>query len=271
MKQPNTDKSAMERDWDARARHSAVRYVAGESLDDAFFEDGARQAHEFCSGFFQREGFQPKGKRMLDIGCGLGRMERGFSQMFGEVWGLDVSGEMIAQATQLNEAFQNVKFVKGNGIDLSLFLDEYFDFVFSYITFQHIPEKNIILSYLSEIQRVLKPGGLFKILLRRPWSGVAFAFGFIPVPRFVFPYVPQAIWTMYERLATTEEERLRRGNTYRGCAMSEKETIQILLQLQFKGIGIEPDPSRVVFWCYGRKMMAGEGRGSRPIIEERIC
>ena len=69
--------------------------------------------------------------------------------MFDEVWGLDVSGEMISQAMRLNHTFKNVKFVKGNGRDLTAFPDEFFDFIFSTITFQHIPEKRIILETLS--------------------------------------------------------------------------------------------------------------------------
>ncbi len=197
-----------------------------------------------------KKGFQPEGKRMLDIGCGIGRMERGFSQMFGEVYGLDVSGEMIAQARELNHAFQNVKFVKGNGQDLRIFPDEYFDFVFSCLTFQHIPERQIILDYLSEIYRVLKKGGLFKVLLRKQWAGVAFAF--VPIPRLVFPYIPKIIWSIYEQLALSEEKRLYRSETYRGSGISENEAKQALLRLQFDEIEIEDEPE-VTFWCYGRK------------------
>ncbi len=78
-------KSAMERDWDIRARQDATQYVAGQYRGAAFFEEGTKQAYQLCSSFFHKEGFQPEGKRILDIGCGIGRMERGFSQMFGEV------------------------------------------------------------------------------------------------------------------------------------------------------------------------------------------
>ena len=86
------DKGTMERDWDMRARQDAIRYVANKYRGDAFFEEGTKQAYQFCSSFFQKQGFQPEGKRMLDIDCGVGRLERGFSQIFGEVYGLDVSG-----------------------------------------------------------------------------------------------------------------------------------------------------------------------------------
>lgn len=247
------DKGDMARDWDMRAREDAMRYVAGKYRGAAFFKDGTGQAHQFCSSFFQKEAFQPEGKRMLDIGCGIGRMERGFSQMFGEVWGLDVSGEMIAQAIKLNQAYKNVKFEKGNGQDLSAFPADFFDFVFSYIVFHHIPEKQIILNYFCEVHRVLKPGGLFKIHLREPWAGAAFAFGFVPIPRFIFPYIPKVVWTIYEHLALRGEKKLYRGKTWRGSGISENEAKQALLRLQFKEVEIQEDPSEVTFWCCGRK------------------
>ncbi len=248
--------NSMERDWDMRAREDAKRYIVPSKMpwnEDEFFDKGTRLAYQLCSSFFQREGFQPKGKRMLDIGCGIGRLERGFSQMFGEVWGLDVSGEMISQAIKLNQSFENVKFVKGNGQDLSAFPDGFFDFVFSAATLLHIPEKRMILNYFSEIYRVLKPDGLFKLEVREPWGGVAFAFGFIPVPRFIFPHIPQAIWTMYERLALRGKKKLCAGKTWRGSGVHESEARQALLRLQFKVVEIEEDFPKITFWCYGRK------------------
>jgi hypothetical protein len=43
-----------------------------------------------------------------------------------------------------------------------MFPDETFDFVYSYAVFQHIPSKEVVLNYLREIQRVLKPRGIFR-------------------------------------------------------------------------------------------------------------
>ena len=247
------DENVMEKDWDQRAKHDAIRYVADAYRGEDFFKEGTRQAHELCRALFLNKGFVPEGKRMLDIGCGIGRLERGFSEMFAEVWGLDVSGEMIAQAEELNSAFNNVKFVKGNGQDLGVFPNEYFDFVFSYITFQHVPEKRIIKSYFAEVHRVLRRGGLLKILLRKPWSGFALAFGFIPVPRLILRYTPDLIWSVYDRLAYRGEKKPYRGKTWRGTGISEKEALQSLHSLKFEKVEIEEDPSKSVFWVIGRK------------------
>jgi hypothetical protein len=47
-----------------------------------------------------------------------------------------------------------------SGADLGIFEDAWFDFVYSYIVFQHIPSREIVLNYLREARRVLKPGGV---------------------------------------------------------------------------------------------------------------
>ena len=248
------DNGAMERDWDARARQDAKGTLPVRNIKEKrSLQKAPGKFREFCDSFFQREGFQSAGKRMLDIGCGIGRMERGFAEMFGEVWGLDVSGEMIAQAKELNRQFEKIKFVKGSGQDLSIFTGEYFDFVFSYITLQHIPDKKIIFNYLSEIYRVLKPGGLYKVLIRKEWAGFTFLFGFIPVPRFLFRYIPESVWSIYDRLAYRNDKVPCRGRTYRGSGVSEKEAIQVMHSLGFAKVEIEEDPCKVSYWCYGKK------------------
>ena len=48
----------------------------------------------------------------------------------------------------------------GNGPDLAQFADNYFDFVYSYAVFQHIPSRDVVFEYLTEARRVLKPGGI---------------------------------------------------------------------------------------------------------------
>jgi len=244
-------RSVMEKDWNARALAGAQKYIAGVDPEDEFFEGGTRLARQLCDDFFRKEGFQPKGKRMLDIGCGIGRLERGFSQMFDIVYGLDVSSEMIAQAKNLK--LKNVEFVRGNGRDLSAFPDEFFDFVFSVSTFMHLPKKRMAYDYFREIGRVLKPGGLFKLQILEPRTGVAFVLGFVPVPHFVAPHVPEVMWLVYRYLTLSKEERLRRSRTYLGSSMPRDEAKQALLDLGFSKVEIEECTPGVTFFCSGRK------------------
>jgi hypothetical protein len=48
------------------------------------------------------------------------------------------------------------------GADLSAFQEEYFDFVYSYAVFQHIPSREVVFNYLVEARRVLKTGGILR-------------------------------------------------------------------------------------------------------------
>jgi ubiquinone/menaquinone biosynthesis C-methylase UbiE len=100
-------------------------------------------------------------EKMLEIGCGIGRMTRYFARRFKEVHGIDVSPEMISRATEHLKEALNVSLHVGNGRDLGGFADGSFDFAFSYITFQHIPSVAITSEYIREAGRVLQRGGHF--------------------------------------------------------------------------------------------------------------
>jgi len=159
--------------WDAAAKQDAMRYIAGYGTwtKEDFFALGAKDAKNFTQNFFTRMNFDPADKLMLDIGCGIGRMTRAFADMFSEAYGVDFSTELIKLAMEFNEDKPNLFFRTNNGIDLSIFDDNLFDFVFSWSVFMHITDVNIIESYIREIGRVLRPGGLFTFQVDgRKWA-----------------------------------------------------------------------------------------------------
>lgn len=149
--------------WDTRARENAAYFIkcdmsSGASTTDftAFFASGEEGVHRRL----QEINYQPKGSdRLLEIGCGLGRMTRAFARSFGTVYGIDISPEMISQAQAHLTDCPNVHLSVGNGMDLAEFADASLDFVFSTLVFQHIPDPAITFSYIREIGRVLVPGG----------------------------------------------------------------------------------------------------------------
>jgi ubiquinone/menaquinone biosynthesis C-methylase UbiE len=123
---------------------------------------------------------------MLEIGCGIGRMTEHLADLFGEVHGTDVSGEMIARGKRRLAHRDNVFLQETGGSDLAPFEDAFFDFAFSFIVFQHVPDKQVVLDNFREVHRVLKPGGIFKfqvqgVALERSeadadtWVGVSFS------------------------------------------------------------------------------------------------
>jgi ubiquinone/menaquinone biosynthesis C-methylase UbiE len=101
--------------------------------------------------------------KVLDLGCGIGRLTKLMASQCEEITGVDFSPEMIEQAKMYLASISNVKLFVNNGIDLSLFEDGSFDFVYSMITLQHIPSLSVIENYILEIARVLKPSGYAKL------------------------------------------------------------------------------------------------------------
>jgi cyclopropane fatty-acyl-phospholipid synthase-like methyltransferase len=180
----------MQRDWDQRAKENARYYVATgktEWSDDEFFASGERTvAEQILNDMINIcQGKDPKQMRVIEIGCGAGRITRALARVFGEVHGVDVSGEMIAQAKQAIATEPNAFVYRNNGKDLSVLPAGPYDFAFSTIVFQHIPSRDVIYSYVREIHRLLRPGALFKFQVQgdptvesRPddtWLGVPFS------------------------------------------------------------------------------------------------
>ncbi|MEO8097648.1 MAG: class I SAM-dependent methyltransferase [Acidobacteriota bacterium] len=178
----------MRDDWNARAREDAGYYVAfgRRDQDDAEFFATATETVNSLETELRRV---PKATRThwkaLEIGCGPGRLMRPMSRHFAEIHGVDVSDEMVALAKEKLRDIPNAHPHVCDGARLTEFPDAWFDFVYSYAVFQHIPSREVVLEYLGEIQRVLKPGGLARLQLNglprghddsyTTWSGARFA------------------------------------------------------------------------------------------------
>jgi len=157
----------MRDDWDQRARTNARHYVAtGQTrwTDEEFFASGRQEIAEDILNDLENvcQGRDPKSMRVLEIGCGAGRVTRALGEVFGEVHAVDVSGEMVRLAREAAAGMTNVFVYQNNGMDLSVIPNVPFDFAFSVIVFQHIPSLHVIESYVRDVGRLLRPGGLFK-------------------------------------------------------------------------------------------------------------
>jgi len=180
----------MRQDWDARARENARYYVATSRTDwtdDDFFASGEKAVAEDILTDMTNvcQGKDPAAMRILEIGCGAGRLTRAFSKLFGEVHAVDVSGEMVAQARRALADRPNAHVYQNNGCDLTVVPPLEFDFAYSAIVFQHIPSREIIENYVREVHRLLRPGALFKFWVQGDtrtvsspddtWLGVPFS------------------------------------------------------------------------------------------------
>jgi ubiquinone/menaquinone biosynthesis C-methylase UbiE len=96
---------------------------------------------------------------IVEIGCGVGRITRALAARAREVWAVEVSQEMLGLARSYNEKLTNVHWVLGDGESLAGIKDGSIDGCVSLVVFQHIPSEDVILSYVREMGRVLRPGG----------------------------------------------------------------------------------------------------------------
>lgn len=174
----------MREDWELRARQNASFYICTDSsaTPESFAAGGERDLEErILDGLpVVREW------RVLEIGCGVGRLLRPLSERVAAAVGVDLSEEMIARARDYCARRPNVELFRTDG-SLGFLPDGSFDFVYSYIVFQHVPRKAYIQRYLREAARVLKAGGILRVqvdgrsrqFFRRwiadSWSGVVFS------------------------------------------------------------------------------------------------
>lgn len=107
--------------------------------------------------------------KMLDFGCGVGRLARSWLKRFNNYTGCDISPLMIKKAKEINS--KEAQFIV-TGKDLSIFNNNYFDFIYSGIVLQHMPSKKLIYNYLLDFNRILKSGGLlvFQLPSKIPWQ-----------------------------------------------------------------------------------------------------
>ena len=160
----------MRDDWDRRAREDSWAAIAtGESEGLAFALSGLRDAGHLLHDVYP---YLTPGTRVLEIGCGVGRLLRYLALIFPELHGVDVSPEMIRQGREYLARFPHVELRAGDGRTLAGYPDAFFGLVYSYVVFQHIPDPEVVRGYVREAGRVTAPGGIFKFQIKtRPWKG----------------------------------------------------------------------------------------------------
>jgi len=142
-----------------------------ETMDEAKRKILFRLKSRIFRGRFKKE-FEESGKRealaisefvdqyavVLDLGCGVGRVAKYLGPFVRECHGVDGSEKMIQYAKYNCQKLSNVHFKVNNGMDLRLYPDNTFDFVYSLLMLQHL-KKEDALNYIAEVYRVLKNDG----------------------------------------------------------------------------------------------------------------
>ena len=162
------DVETMKSSWDPRAVSNPLYAIDASrhhwDVND-FYEQGLALVGKIVDPALEVLSVDPKGRRVLELGCGMGRLFEGLSQRFDEIWGTDISMEMIRQGRSLCRV--EATWILGDGSTLKEVEEESIDHALSFEVFEHIPQPSIIHGYFVEMHRVLRAGGTFQAQLRR--------------------------------------------------------------------------------------------------------
>lgn len=109
------------------------------------------------------------GDKILDFGCGNGRLLELFHGKNVRYFGVDVSQKLI-EAAQDRYVGKGAKFFKTNAGQASLpFADNFFNTVYAIAVFHHLPGAELRLDAVKELYRVTAPGGHVVITVWNLW------------------------------------------------------------------------------------------------------
>lgn len=130
------------------------------SSEDGYdlYADSYERDYEYLNSFENDVLFKllgkPEGQKVLDAGCGTGRLIRFIRDNGGKVTGCDVSERMLGIA---RKRFPDAEFEQA-GIERLPFTDGSFDLVIATFVIVHLKDLN---KAFAEVYRVLRDGGTF--------------------------------------------------------------------------------------------------------------
>ena len=117
---------SMAEDWDRRARESARFYIATDDWEseEKFERSGEREV----DAYILKDLALSSESRVLEIGCGVGRLLRPMARRFAEIHGVDISEEMISRGRERLGDLAHVHLQQTDG-SLPAFRDGTFDWL----------------------------------------------------------------------------------------------------------------------------------------------
>jgi SAM-dependent methyltransferase len=161
----NLDKEQVFNFWNAAACGEAL-YLS--SADRAGFTAQAKRRYElepFILDFAQFE--KTKGKKVLEIGVGLGADHQKFCEAGADLYGIDLTERAVSLTKHRLACFDLTSSLEvGDAEELS-FADQSFDLLYSWGVLHHSPNTP---KAINEVWRVLKPAGVARIMIYHKWS-----------------------------------------------------------------------------------------------------
>jgi SAM-dependent methyltransferase len=156
--------------WDRRPcniRHSTKPVASREYFDEVEARKYFVEPHIPGFADFPRWA----GRRVLEVGCGIGTDATNFARAGADYTGVDLSMESLKLACRRFDIYGlKGRFLQANAEELAQKLaGERFDLVYSFGVIHHTPDPAAV---IAQIRRLVKPGGEFRLMLyaRNSWK-----------------------------------------------------------------------------------------------------
>lgn len=142
--------------WDDKASTTTGAFIAvdGSANEDVARLTGAYTARQVACAL----DLQPE-DRVLELGCGVGRIGRELAPKIAHWEGTDISANMLGVARERLKDFANVGLTELKRTSLEALPSASFSKAYCVAVFIHMDKEDFFL-YLEELARVLQPGGL---------------------------------------------------------------------------------------------------------------
>jgi SAM-dependent methyltransferase len=160
-----TDKQQVHDFWNEAACGENL-YLQG--TDRQNYDSQARKRYELEPYIAEFAGFdRARGKRILEIGVGLGADHQRFAEAGAVLAGIDLTERAVEHTVRRLAAFGLSSQLAVGDAERLDFPDESFDIVYSWGVLHHSPDTP---KAVSEVWRVLKRGGTAKAMIYHTWS-----------------------------------------------------------------------------------------------------
>jgi 2-polyprenyl-3-methyl-5-hydroxy-6-metoxy-1,4-benzoquinol methylase len=157
--------------WDARPcniRHSQKPVGSKEYFDEV--EARKYKVEPHIPGFAEFDRWA--GKRVLEVGCGIGTDSINFARAGAQLTAVDLSTESINIARQRAEVIgvaDRIEFVQANAEELTSAVSGEYDLVYSFGVVHHTPNPD---RAMEQIRALIAPQGTLKLMVyhRRSWK-----------------------------------------------------------------------------------------------------
>lgn len=138
-----------------------------EEIAEDFSETRKRHLEPLWSALVKIIRKVKNGSKVLDVGCGNGRLLEAFKDKKIDYTGVDSSEKLI---NIVKSRFPHSKFIMGNILELGKIPDINFDYVFCIAVLHHLPDQNLRIAALKQLRNKVTGEGKIILTVWNLWS-----------------------------------------------------------------------------------------------------